>query len=129
MTDITRIVDTSIFVDYLRGNETAKEWMSNFPKGELAYSIITGAELVAGCRNRHEQELVEKELALYPMVHLSGMISVTAWDWYRQLHLSHGAGFLDCLIGASAHQYGLTICTLNDKHFKAFADLIVERPY
>jgi predicted nucleic acid-binding protein len=129
MADITRLVDTSIFVDYLRGNETAKEWINSFPRGELAYSVITGAELLAGCRNRREQELVEKELALYPMVYISGMISVTAWEWYRELHLSHGAGFLDCLIGASAYQYGSTVCTLNDKHFKPFAGLSVERPY
>lgn len=129
MTDIARLVDTSIFVDYLRGNETAKEWMNSFPKGELAYSVITAAELIAGCRNRREQELVEKELALYPMVYISGMISVTAWEWYRQFHLSHGAGFLDCLIGASAHHYGFNVCTLNEKHFNPFTDLKVERPY
>ena len=129
MTEIARLVDTSIFVDYLRGDETAKEWMNGFPKGELAYSVITAAELLAGCRNRREQDLVEKELALYPMVYISGMISVMAWEWYRQLHLSHGVGFLDCLIGASAHHYGLTICTLNEKHFRPFTDLKVERPY
>ena len=59
MTEIARLVDTSIFVDYLRGNETAKEWMNGFPKGELAYSVITAAELLAGCRNRREQDLVD----------------------------------------------------------------------
>ena len=105
MIEIARLVDTSIFVDYLRGNEIAKEWVNGFPKDELAYSVITAAELLAGCRNRREQELVEKEIALYPMVYISGAISVTAWEWYRQFHLSHGAGFLDCLIGASAHHY------------------------
>ena len=78
MIEIARLVDTSIFVDYLRGNEIAKEWVNGFPKGELAYSVITAAELLAGCRNRREQELVEKEIALYPMVYISGAISVTA---------------------------------------------------
>ena len=50
MTDITRLVDTSILVDFMRGNETAKDWMNRFPKGELACSVITAAELLAGCR-------------------------------------------------------------------------------
>jgi len=129
MTAISRLVDTSIFVDYLRGNETAKEWVNSFPKGELAYSVVTAAELLAGCRNRCEQELVEKELALYPMVYISGAISVTAWEWYRQSHLNNGTGFLDCLIGASAHHYELIVCTLNEKHFRPFAELKVECPY
>lgn len=48
MTDIARLVDTSIFVDYLRGNEMAGEWVNGFPKGELAYSVITAAR--TACR-------------------------------------------------------------------------------
>lgn len=104
-------------------------WTLPFSLGELAYSVVTAAELLAGCRNRHEQNIVEKELALYPMVHISGAISLTAWEWYRQFHLSHGIGFLDCLIGASAHHYGLTICSLNEKHFRPLPDLKAERPY
>jgi predicted nucleic acid-binding protein len=127
--EITRLVDTSIFIDYFRGSETAQNWINGFQKGELAYSVVTGAELVAGSRNRREQEQVEKELALYPLVYLSAAISATAWDWYRQYHLSHGVGFLDCLIGASAYHYGLTVCTLNEKHFNPLEGLKVERPY
>ncbi|MHB8778855.1 MAG: PIN domain-containing protein [Anaerolineales bacterium] len=129
MTDAARLLDTSIFIDYLRGSETAKAWMNNFSTGELAYSVVTAAELLAGCRNRREQDIVEKELALYPVVHISGAISQTALEWYRQFYLSHSVGFLDCLIGASAHHYGLAVCTLNDKHFRPLPDLTVERPY
>ena len=129
MADATHLLDTSIFIDYLRGNETAKAWVNNFSTGELAYSVVTAAELLAGCRNSREQDIVEKELALYPMIHISGAISQTALEWYREFHLSHGVGFLDCLIGASAQHYGLTICTLNDKHFRPLPELRVERPY
>jgi predicted nucleic acid-binding protein len=128
MAEPLRLLDTSIFVDYLRGGETAKAWISKFSM-ELAFSVVTAAELLAGCRNRREQEAIEKELALYPMVHLSGAISQTALEWYRQFHLSNGVGYLDCLIGASAYHYGLVICTLNDKHFRPLPELKVERPY
>ena len=129
MAEATRLLDTSIFIDFLRGNETTKSWISDFSTSELAYSVITAAELFAGCRNRREQDIVEKELALYPMIHISGVVSQTALEWYRQFHLSHGVGFLDCLIGASAHHYGLAVCTLNDKHFRPLPDVRVERPY
>jgi len=73
--------------------------------------------------------MVEKELAMYPMIQISGVISLTAWEWYREYPLSHGVGFLDSLIGASAHHYDLIVCTLNDKHFRPLPDLKVERPY
>ncbi len=125
----TRLLDTSIFVDYLRGNETCKEWLNKSASNDLAYSMVTAAELLAGCRNRREQDMVEKELAIYPMIQISGAISLTAWEWYRAFHLSQGIGFLDCLIGASGHHYGLIVCTLNDKHFRPLPDLQVERPY
>jgi len=129
MGETSRLLDTSIFIDYLRGGETARSWLNGFSTDELAYSVVTAAELFAGCRNNREQAIVEKELALYPMIHISGAISQTALDWYREFHLSHGIGFIDCLIGASAHHYGLVICTLNDKHFRPLPDLKVERPY
>jgi predicted nucleic acid-binding protein len=90
MSDLARLVDTSILVDFLRGNQDARAWLSQFPAGELAISVVTAAELLAGCRSREEQSLVEKELALYPMLWIIGAISPTAWDWYGQFHLSHG---------------------------------------
>jgi tRNA(fMet)-specific endonuclease VapC len=129
MPTISRLVDTTILVDYLRGNQSAKAWLESFPAGELAISVVGAAELIAGCRNRAEQEQVEKELALYSIIWISGAISPTALSWYREFHLSHGVGFLDCLIGASAHHYGVTVSTLNDRHFHPFPGLAVERPY
>ncbi len=126
---VSRLVDTSILVDFLRGSKTAKNWLDSFVPGELAISVVTAAELVAGCRSRREQNKVEKDLALYPVLWVSSATSTTAWDWYRQYHLSDGVGFLDCLIGASAYQLGLVVCTLNDKHFRPFPNMQLERPY
>jgi len=125
----SRLVDTSILVDYLRGNKIAENWLGSFGPGELAISVVTAAELVAGCRNRREQINVEKELAFYPMLWISSATSVVAWEWYRHYRLSDGVGFLDCLIGASAYQYEIIVCTLNEKHFRSFPNMKVERPY
>ena len=129
MPEIVRLVDTSILVDFLRGNETAKSWINRFQEGELAISVVTAAELIAGCHNRREQNSVEKELAFYPMLWVSSTVSATAWNWYCEYHLSDGVGFLDCLIGASAYGHGVIITTLNEKHFRPFPNLQIERPY
>jgi predicted nucleic acid-binding protein len=126
---ITRLVDTSIVIDFPRGSEIAKNWLNSFQAGELAISVVTAAELVAGCRNRREQNKVEKDLTFYPMLWVSSATSSTAWDLYRQYHLSDGVGFLDCLIGATAYQHGIMISTLNEKHFRPFPSILVERPY
>lgn len=129
MTDPIRLVDSSILIDFLRGNEAADNWLDGFNGGGLAISVVTAVELVTGCRNRSEQKQVEEDLSLYPMVLISTPISETSWDWYRQYRLSHGVGFFDCMIGASAYHMGMIVCTLNDKHFRPFPELQVERPY
>jgi predicted nucleic acid-binding protein len=129
MADLIGLVDTTILVDFLRGNQEANDWLGRFAFDELTVSVVTAAELLAGCANRREQKRVEKDLALYSMAFISSAISATAWDWYRQYHLSDGVGFLDCLIGASAYHLGITAYTLNEKHFRPFSGLKVERPY
>lgn len=129
MADTLYLIDTTILVDFLRGKKEAKAWLGGFAEGELAISVITAAELLAGSRNRQEQKRLEAELEQYDLILTSTAISSTAWEWYRQYRLSDGVGFFDCLIGASAHHYGLTVCTLNDKHFRPLPELRVERPY
>jgi len=123
------LADTTILVDFLRGRKEAKAWLEGFPVGELAISVITAAELLAGCHNKQEQKRLETELEQYVLILTSNVISSTAWEWYRQYRLSDGVGFFDCLIGASAYHYGFTVCTLNDKHFKPLPGLRVEMPY
>jgi predicted nucleic acid-binding protein len=60
---IERLIETTVLVDLLRGYVPAREWLDSLPPGEAAISVITAAELLAGCRDRREQETVEDELA------------------------------------------------------------------
>lgn len=126
---MTWLIETSILVDLLRGYAPARQWIDNLSSNDRYISVITAAELLAGCRNRNEQRSVEREIALYPILWLDEEGSRTAWAWYRQFRLSHGLGFLDCLIGATAHHHDLTLATLNEKHFAPLPKLRVERPY
>lgn len=126
---MTRRVDSAILIDYLRGFRPALDWLADFEPGTLAVSVVTAAELVAGCRNADEQHHVEADLRNFRLVFVSQPISSTAWAWYRAYHLSHGVGFLDCLIGATAQHLDLTLCTRNEKHFRPFEALSLERPY
>lgn len=62
MAETAYLIDTTILVDFLRGQQRARAWLARFPEGELAISVITAAELLAGCRNRQEQKRLEAEL-------------------------------------------------------------------
>ena len=124
MAETAWLLDTSILVDLLRGSA-----IDTLDISDRLISVITAAELLAGCRNQREQRAVERELALYTTLWLEEAASQTALDLYRRFHLSHGAGFLDCLIAATAVTHGLPVTTLNLKHLAAFPDVQAEKPY
>jgi len=126
---VTWLIETSILVDLLRGWLPARHWIDGLSSDDRYISVVTAAELLAGCRNRDEQRTVEREIALYPILWLDETSSQTALDWYRQFRLSHGLGFLDSLIGATAYHHDLTLATMNEKHFTPLPGLRVERPY
>lgn len=124
-----RLIDTTILVDVCRNRPEAIAWVNHLPPEGRCVSIITHFELVAGCRNRREQRLVSQELTNYRTLPLTEDISLAALSWFERFHLSHGVGFLDTLIAATALSQGLTIATLNAKHFNPLPDLKVEQPY
>ena len=122
------LLDTSILIDLLRGSKPARDWIDSLSENVRLISVITAAELLAGCRNRTEQRAVEREIDLYGVVWISEDVAQTALEFYKQFHLSHNVGFLDCLVAATALKNELCLATLNLKHFP-FPDLKSERPY
>ncbi len=129
MADPTWLLDTSILIDILRGQVAARNWIDSLALPARVVSVITGAELLAGCRNQREQRAVERELNLYTVAWVDETISQAAFDLYKRFHLSHGVGFLDCLIAATAIRHGYRLATLDLKHFSALSSVQAERPY
>ncbi len=123
------LLDTSILVDLLRGNEAARDWIDSLQQDKYFISVVAVAELLAGCANRSEQRKVEQELELYAVLWLTADISEKALGLYRRFHLSHGVGFLDCLIAATAQEHNLVLATLNLKHLAPLPAIAVQRPY
>ena len=55
--------------------------------------------------------------------------SAVSIDLFKRCRLSHGVGWLDCLIAGTGMRTRLAIATLNEKHFAVFDELRVVRPY
>lgn len=123
------LLDTSILIDLLRGNVRARRWIDSLPILARIVSVITAAELLAGCRNQTEQRAVERELSSYALAWIDEDISRSALELYRRHHLSHGVGFLDCVIAATATVRSLRLATLNLKHFSPLPGITAEAPF
>jgi predicted nucleic acid-binding protein len=124
------LIDTSILVDMFRGHPTAVKVVSaSLSAGEAYVHPLVAAEILAGSRNRRELASFDRALAaMQPVVS-----EPSDWDGclrlFRVCFLTHGVGWEDCLVAATALRLDYEVMTLNVKHFQAIPGLKVVRPY
>jgi predicted nucleic acid-binding protein len=124
------VIDTSILVDYLRGHQQAIPWLDGLrTKGALFTHAVAAAELLIGARDRRELQQLDAFLATFTIIPANEADSLTAVDYVRRFHLSHGVGLLDCVIAATCVRLGAPVATANSKHFSVFPTIAVIRPY
>lgn len=124
------LLDTAIFIDYLRGRElAARAVLRARAEGEVVMHVVVAAELLGGVLNRPD---LRRTLDLISSCRL---LLPDESDLRRGLRLlerhrlSQGAAWNDCLLAATALRLGLAVVTLNEKHFGAVRGLKVIRPY
>jgi predicted nucleic acid-binding protein len=126
------LLDTTVFIDYLRGRPSAKKIIfdTRSPTIEAGYSIITEAELWAGVRNFRTEE--QHKLILQPfkryfinvtIARQAGLIKVQIDQVVKGIKGESSPGLLDCMIAATAQYYDLKVFTNNSQHFKHFIDI------
>jgi predicted nucleic acid-binding protein len=124
------IIDTAILVDYLRGHAQAIAWLDGLMQSSGLFThAFSAGELLIGARDRREQQQVDAFLKRFTIIPATDADSLAGVDYVRQLHLSHGVGLVDCVIGATCVRLGATAATLNVKHFSVFPGINVIRPY
>lgn len=120
------LLDSNIFVDYLRGRTEALEYFDNL-KDTPAISAITVAELFAGVREGKERELLDQIVPTIDVVAVTVEIAMLGGLFRRQYMKSHRLDIADAVIAATADREKLRLVTLNRKHFPMFGDVIT--PY
>ena len=119
------LVDTDVFIWYLRGNEKARELFASI---DFCISSVTYMELIQGMRNKQELRLLQKMITSWgiKVIYIDEEISAKALFYMEEYFLSHTMELADALIGATCTKYGLTLITANDKHYKVLRDLEME---
>lgn len=101
------LLNSDVLIDLLRKYPPATEWFDALDEDEeLPVSGYVVMELIQGCRNKVEQDRVQRELATYGVVWLSATDCEKALDVLVMYRLSHSAGLLDMLIGQTALSLG-----------------------
>lgn len=120
------LVDTDVLIDYLRGRTEAVDYIDNL-SAPLFLSVLTVAELYAGVREGAERSKLDAFVSAFGIIPVDRDIAITGGLYRRDYGKSHGTGLADALIAATATVRGLTLITLNKKHFPMLAALVV--PY
>ncbi len=120
------LIDTDVFIWYLRGNENS--YLAIKKAGRFQISVITYMELVQGMRSKQELAELQKALKSWDtkILYLSENISTKAMFYVEQYYLSHSMQLADALIGATAMTYATPIMTGNDKHYKAIKGMEIK---
>lgn len=125
---MSTLVDTSVLIDVLRGNERARRVLAERrAEGILLASEMTRLEVFAGMRPTEESRTRRMLEALhwYPV---DGEIAERAGELGRRWLPSHrGIDSADLAIAATALVTESRLLTMNVKHFPMFPELT--RPY
>ena len=123
------LVDSSVLVDFSLGRGEAAEFFESMSESAILVHPAAEAEVLVGARDRDELELLRELLGRFRRVRVTTDDFDHCLAFVRRLTLSHGVGWPDCLIAATALRLSVPVVTINDKHFRAIRGLRVVRPY
>lgn len=121
------LVDTDVFIWYMRGNTRAADILGDLPSTSL--SVVTYIELVQGLRTKRELQALRATLSNLgaKVLPVDEIISSKAMFYVEQHFHSHSLRLADALIAATAVTAGLALLTANIKHYAPINDLTIRR--
>ena len=116
------LVDTDIFVDFLRGHSKAVAFVKT-NSARIILSTIVVAELYAGVKGDAEQAVLDDFVSLFRIVPVNVNIAKAGGLYKRDYGKSHGVGLADAILAATAEAENAELKTLNTKHYPMFKGL------
>jgi hypothetical protein len=113
--------DTTVVVDFFRGNENATKFLKQFPE----ISIVSVAEVIQGAHDARELGVITRACDVLHQERIDSEITILAVNLLKKYNLSHGLLFLDALIAATCILRKNILVTQNLKDFKFITGLQV----
>jgi|SRR5258706_4465040 predicted nucleic acid-binding protein len=124
------LIDSTVLIDYLRGRTDAAAYLDAVRATDVqSIHIVVAAEVIEGARNAKDQAALATFLSTFNLVLPNEVDSALSVDLLKAFRLSHGVGWPDCLIAATALRLGWSVVTTNLKHFSPLPSLKVVQPY
>ena len=121
------VIDTSIFIEYLRSKDREQTTLANLPVDSVLYvSSITVFELYSGATDIRKRQDVDALLQGVFILPLNAETAKNAGLIYQDLRRRGSMiEVTDILIAATALANDLPVKTLNVGHFQRISDLVI----
>ena len=123
------VLDTDIFVDFLRGFEKAKRFFEEIKQDNLIvyFSAVTETELISGneCNKIERKAEILSILANFNKVSVSNEIAIKAGDFSRVYNVETA----DAIIASTAFVMKANLVTRNVEDYKRIKDIKLKTPY
>ena len=123
------VVDSSIFIEFLRASDKTKTTLYQLPDDtELFLSVVTLYELLMGATDevkKRDVKLLTEPLIILPFTKSVAEKSAEVYHDLRQRNKM--IEFRDIFIGATSLVHGLPVLTKNTKHFERIDGLTLTR--
>ena len=123
------LVDTDIFIDFLRHQERAKDIFEGIMNEKIfAFSsVITEVELLSGeeCEEREKRKAVDDLLSLTNRIEVNSSIAKISGDFRRKYKVP----LMDAIVAATAFKLKSDLCSRNTKHYRKIKEIKLKVPY
>ncbi|MBI2441710.1 MAG: type II toxin-antitoxin system VapC family toxin [Lentisphaerae bacterium] len=121
------IIDSDILIDAGRNVPKAVNFIEQeYARETLAVSVVSQMEVMVGCRNKTECDMLDRFLSRFRIISLNPPIANKAIELLRQFRLSHGLLIPDALIAATAIVFKAALATRNKRDYVFIAGLTVQ---
>jgi predicted nucleic acid-binding protein len=112
------LLDSDVIIAWLRGSESVAGAVMNLLESghNLLWTPVSVAEIFAGAR-KTESARIETLFLILETLPISETIGKEAGRYLQKYSKSHSLELGDALIAASASMAGLSLWTLNKKHY------------
>jgi tRNA(fMet)-specific endonuclease VapC len=119
------VIDTSIFIEFLRTKNKDLTTLKKIPKNTIiSLSTVTLYELYMGATNTEKKNDVELLTRNIPIISFEKEIAIKAAEIFLQLKKSNQLiEFRDIFIAATSIIHKTPLLTLNKKHFINIPDI------
>lgn len=116
------LVDSDVLIAHLRGLSAAEGWLAGIREqdGRPSVSVVAIAEITGGMRSAERSD-VRRLFDTFHILDVDEPIARQAGAYQRRFRRSHASiGLGDYLVAATAAVRGLSLATLNVRHFPMF---------